>query len=141
MANSEVPAVQRLCRQCQLADEVPEHVFMQCTAPATREARCELQKTLQDGYGYSLLLPLLDVEAAREIRTLVFYWDYVVPMARFTYMVARSWRFFGNVLPRQMSEDMPGSEDDSEWVDDEGVYEDWFETSFYECFFCLGFVF
>ena len=46
------------------------------------------------------------------LRDLIFHWDFVAPMARFIYTVAKSWRWFGNVLPTTFFEDEPGSDAD-----------------------------
>ncbi|KAJ7226960.1 hypothetical protein GGX14DRAFT_385740 [Mycena pura] len=103
---------EQLCRKCGLDLETPEHVFMLCDDPNTRAARWELREHLATDFRYALQLPVPRESASTVLRALIFHWDYVAPMARFIYAVAKAWQWFGNVLPTTFFEDEPGSDDD-----------------------------
>ncbi|KAJ7199926.1 hypothetical protein GGX14DRAFT_311502, partial [Mycena pura] len=89
---SSVPFSQLSCRKCGMDVETPGHVFMQCREERTVAARRELQVTLV--HDFQRVLPQMHSrEHAEELmRSLIFDWNTVVPMARFVYKVVRSWR-------------------------------------------------
>ncbi|KAJ7048158.1 hypothetical protein C8F01DRAFT_155735 [Mycena amicta] len=101
-----------LCRKCALGLETPGHVFMQCRATETVEARRELQEALH-GLGKNLPSTYTRQEAEELMRSLIFDWDAVVPMAWFIHKVVRSWNWFGRRLPTMVSELAPDSEDEA----------------------------
>ncbi|KAJ7056666.1 hypothetical protein C8F01DRAFT_1257320 [Mycena amicta] len=101
-----------LCRKCALSLESPGHVFMQCRTAETVEARHELQEALH-GLGKNLLRTYTRQESEDLMRSLIFDWDAVVPMARFIHKVVRSWNWFGRRLPTMVSDLAPDSEDDA----------------------------
>lgn len=83
------------CRQCQQAVETPGHVFMVCRAEGTVEARRDLRQTLMREHGHALVRVSTSDAAEDLMRTLIFDWNTVVPMARFIYKVARYCEWFG----------------------------------------------
>ncbi|KAJ7196189.1 hypothetical protein GGX14DRAFT_403394 [Mycena pura] len=85
---------------------------MLCNDPNTRAARLELRQLLAADFRYELQLPVPPESASAVLRDLIFHWDYVAPTARFIYAVAKTWRWFGNVLPTIFFEDEPGSDTD-----------------------------
>nr|GAT51027.1 predicted protein [Mycena chlorophos] len=106
------------CRKCGEAPETPGHVFLQCRARETVEARIELRDELRRKYGVWLgFLPTTRKEAEDKMRNLIFDWDTVIPMARFVYRVCKSWRWFGRKLLMMACELAPESDD--EWDEDE----------------------
>ncbi|KAJ7647257.1 hypothetical protein FB45DRAFT_892889 [Roridomyces roridus] len=112
-----VDPLSRLCRKCGLADEVPGHVFMQCLHPDTIAAREELRHGLLERCNYTLPTSNSDAQAFSLLQDLIFHWDRVIPTARFVLVVAKSWKFFGNVMPTRVCEDDPGAEDGEEEED------------------------
>ncbi|KAJ7222344.1 hypothetical protein GGX14DRAFT_558435 [Mycena pura] len=104
-----------LCRKCKsdLETPVPGHVFMQCHAEETVVARRDLQEALA---AFERTLPRTDTREASEslMRSLIFDWNTVVPMACFIHKVVRSWRWFGQLLPTMVCELTPDSDDDEE---------------------------
>nr|GAT46238.1 predicted protein [Mycena chlorophos] len=108
-----------LCRKCGEASETPGHVFLQCRARETVEARIELRDELRRRYGVLLgVLPSTRKAAEDKMRELIFNWETVIPMARFVYRVCKSWRWFGRKLPTMAREMAPDSAD--EWDEDVG---------------------
>jgi hypothetical protein len=112
------------CRKCAGAYETPGHVFFQCLARETVEARMELRLALADRHRVVLEHGFASrAEAETRMKDLMFDWDTVVPMARFVYRVCRSWRWFGRKLPTMTSELAPDSGDEWEDEPDSAMYD------------------
>ena len=112
-----------LCRKCETAPETPGHVFWQCRAAETVAARVALETTLQQEFNISIARVHSSMDGTKLLQALIFDWNTVVPMARFIYKVARSWRGFGRRLPTMVSEMAPDSEGEEGW-DIESATED-----------------
>ncbi|KAJ7197666.1 hypothetical protein GGX14DRAFT_402582 [Mycena pura] len=113
------------CRKCGLDRETPGHVFMLCRAQETVAERAALADTLSRDFHRSWD-PVFTRNGAEDLmRSLIFDWNTVVPMARFIYQVVRQWKWFGHRLPTMVCELAPESDDeDGGMWDFETVTED-----------------
>ncbi|KAJ7149945.1 hypothetical protein C8R46DRAFT_1230104 [Mycena filopes] len=95
---------------------------------ATSQLTALVNRLLKERYSarYFLTTPidnirLLTITAEAVMRSFIFDWEAVIPMARFIFKVVRSWKWFGRRLPTMVCELAPDTDDG-----DDGIWN--FET-------------